>query len=112
MGRWAVVPLIVGMWLPAVVWACDQGDARARWYQAQSAGEIRGVAMVQRVPTVYVDGAVWRQIDIDARRSVALTLECIVAGPGNVLREISIRDAGGLPLARWDGIRRNLEVLR
>jgi hypothetical protein len=41
---------------------------------------------------------------------MAETFQCLIAGPGNVLRTANVINRGGRVLAVWDGATRQLEI--
>jgi hypothetical protein len=89
--------------------ACDQDEALAQWEQGEEHGIILGAGEVSGAMAFAVDDGVWAQLDYDTRRGMAETFECLIAGPGNVLRTAHVVDRGGQVLAVWDGVSQELE---
>lgn len=95
---------------PAAARTCDQEADLALWEQAEEAGIVTGYGMLNDTPTIQVPRELWPQFPLETRVGLALTLDCIIAGPGNTLRKIQIVDQGGRTLATWDGIAQELDV--
>lgn len=90
--------------------ACDPEDAEERWLTGEEAGITLGVGTVQDAPSFAVDTAVWDQTDYNTRIGMMETFECLIAGPGNVLRKAHVITPGGKILAVWDGVSQDLEI--
>lgn len=91
---------------------CDKAESTDRITKAQEAGIILGYKMQNGMPMLFVDRATWEQLDLNARTSMALHFQCAAMGHGQVLREMTVADSGGLPLAKWDGVSSSLEIIR
>lgn len=89
---------------------CDQADAAARWDGAVAAGIVQGASMLNRMPTIHVRARDWAGYPLEVRLGMIATLDCAAGGGTEHFREIQIVDEGGRVLARWDGIRRRLDV--
>lgn len=89
---------------------CVKQESLDRLMEAQEEEIILGLSTDGGVPTLFVDRAVWTQIDINIRTNIALDFQCALVGADSVLREATIADAGGATLATWDGIERRLEI--
>lgn len=78
----------------------------ARWEAAEKAEIIYGSGMVSGMPTVMVDETVYRQIDFATKLGMMETLNCIVAGPGEVLaRAQFVSHRTNNVLADWNGFK-------
>lgn len=91
---------------------CDQDAAEQKLMTASEAGAIQGVGMVNEIPSIAVDGAVWDHMDLDTRLGMIETFECFMAGPRNVLKEVQIVSPGGKVFAVFDGVSREIDVKR
>ncbi|WP_341204809.1 hypothetical protein [uncultured Sulfitobacter sp.] len=89
---------------------CDISVAEGKLQKAEAAGIISGVGFFNDKPTIAVERQTWDAIRLDARLGMIETLECAIAGPGNILAEVQIIDLGGLVLATFDGVDRQLQV--
>ncbi|MCE8002549.1 MULTISPECIES: hypothetical protein [Billgrantia] len=90
--------------------ACDQDDALTKWEQAEEHEIILGAGNINGTMSFAVDEGVWDQLDFGTRLGMVETFQCLVAGPGNVLRTANVINRGGRVLAVWDGISKQLDI--
>mgnify|MGYP005867499343 CR=1 FL=1 len=91
---------------------CDQKAAEAKLLEASDAGIIKGVGMVSDIPSIAVAGADWDVMSLDVRLGMIETVECFIAGPGNILRSVQVMSPGGKIFATFDGVTREIDVRR
>lgn len=89
---------------------CVKEDAESKLTTAMDAGIITGVGMVNDLPTVAVDAETWRLMELNTRMGMVETLECFIAGPGNIVTTIQATAPTGKVLATFSGIERHLDV--
>jgi|GEM_PF-1774641 len=95
-------------------WAsdCNPAEAEIKFSIASDAGVILSAGSFNGIPTITVDPPTWDLMNVDERLGMIETIECAIAGPGNILAELQIIEPSGKPMAIFDGITRNLEVTR
>lgn len=103
--------ILCGMSSSALARDCNQSDAEARWKAGENAGIIAGFAMLDHIPTVAVDPATWDLMDLQTRLGLVDTLECLLAGPGKVLRVVHIIEPTGKMMAKYNGIGKKFDVI-
>lgn len=91
---------------------CDQSSAEEKLLKASDAGIIKGVGIVNEIPSIAVTGDLWDGMTLDTRLGMIETLECFVAGPGNILKSVQVMSPGGKVFAVFDGVSRKLDVKR
>ena len=69
------------------------------------------VSFFNKIPTIHVESDVWAEFNIQTRMGMIETVECAVAGPGNILARIQIVADTGCIIADFDGITGKLEVI-
>ena len=90
---------------------CSQAEASERWDRASEMGMILGTSMLNRTPTVHVPRADWRSWPTDVRIGLIETMDCVAGGGDTFFAAINVVDEGGRVLARWDGRRRQIEII-
>ncbi len=79
-----------------------QQDCADRWLEAEEAGIVYGVGMVDGRPTASVDEETFMAVDFATKTGFADTLNCAVAGPGKMLASIDfVSNRTNKRLARW-----------
>ncbi|MEO1720968.1 MAG: hypothetical protein AAFR84_01040 [Pseudomonadota bacterium] len=106
------VIFLAALAVPGIAAACDPAEAEGRWLNAEDQGIILGTEMRDGVPTFVVDGITWDSVDSTTRRGMFVTFECMIAGTDGVLAEAQAVDDRGRAVARWDGVRSKVEILR
>ncbi|WP_392336566.1 hypothetical protein [Loktanella salsilacus] len=91
---------------------CNVEIAEAKIDAAVNAEVITDLAMLNGIPTVAVDPSTWDQMIFSTRLGLVETIECAVAGPGSILARIQIIEPGGKVMANFDGLTRELDVVR
>ena len=91
---------------------CDVEIAESKINDAVSAEVITDLAMLNGIPTVAVDPITWDQMMFSTRLGLVETIECAVAGSGSILARIQIIEPGGKVMANFDGLTRELDVVR
>lgn len=105
-----IAAVTAGLLISTTALACNQQEAEDKWVQAEKGGIILGMATIQGVSSFAVDLSTWNQLDYNTRVSMMKNFECLISGPGNVLRKAHVITEGGRILAIWDGVSQELEI--
>lgn len=82
--------------------AADIADCKARWLEGEKVGLLLGEGLVGGRPVVRVNEGIYLASDYDVKVGIAVTLNCIVAGPGKQLATIDfVSHRTNKVLARW-----------
>lgn len=106
----AIVIGAASLFISTAALACNVEEAEKKWVEAEKAGIILGVAMIQGVPSVAIDLPTWNQLGYQTRTGMMKNYQCLIAGPNNVLRKAHVINKGGKILAVWNGVSESLDI--